>query len=285
MGPAKLCVALTLLGGAAAAQPAPFELTPPTAKRLPMESPFKVDLFVDLPLIAAGATLWVVPYAVFTTELQPPFCDPCDRSKVNSFDRLAIGLHHSWSTWAADGQLAALAPFFFTLELIDYGGTNWRGWGSDMVVVAESVVMSGVINEWVRRSVRRPRPFMYEVGVYPDERTSAEAVFSYYSGHTAAIFAFSVSTAWAFQMRHPHSPWIYPMWVGLMLFSGGQAAFRVLSGEHFPTDVIFGAVVGSAVGVLVPALHLRRRETKGVRLSITPTVGQGSSMISIGGSF
>jgi membrane-associated phospholipid phosphatase len=32
---------------------------------------------------------------------------------------------------------------------------------------------------------------------------------------------------------------------------------RVGSGEHFWTDVLVGAVVGSAFGVLIPTLHRR----------------------------
>jgi membrane-associated phospholipid phosphatase len=36
------------------------------------------------------------------------------------------------------------------------------------------------------------------------------------------------------------------------------AVERVASGDHFPTDVAVAAVAGTAIGVTVPWLHLRR---------------------------
>ena len=40
--------------------------------------------------------------------------------------------------------------------------------------------------------------------------------------------------------------------------SASVAVERVAAGWHFPTDVLAGALVGTTVGVVVPALHLRR---------------------------
>src|SRR5437899_1440939 len=63
---------------------------------------------------------------------------------------------------------------------------------------------------------------------------------------------------------------------------GAMAAFvatgRVFAGMHFITDAVSGAVVGTSVGVLVPALH-------GSPVRIVPLVGEGPRGIGVIGSF
>jgi membrane-associated phospholipid phosphatase len=52
----------------------------------------------------------------------------------------------------------------------------------------------------------------------------------------------------------------------------------VLSGAHFPTDVAMGALAGTAVGTLVPLLHLR--PSKRVRVDLVPgPTGRGLALV------
>jgi membrane-associated phospholipid phosphatase len=52
---------------------------------------------------------------------------------------------------------------------------------------------------------------------------------------------------------------------GAVIAGGGTTGLlRVLAGKHFPTDVIVGAVAGSAVGLTVPFLHRRREVSVGL---------------------
>ena len=46
------------------------------------------------------------------------------------------------------------------------------------------------------------------------------------------------------------------MTIGGGLVTSLFAAMRVVEGKHFPTYVIAGALVGYAIGVLVPHLHV-----------------------------
>lgn len=248
------------------------------------ESPYQLSLYIDVPLPVVASLLWALPYMLLTPELQPPFCDPCNRENVNSFDRLTISWHSPWASTAANYLLAALAPFFITLELVDYGPGNWRGYLTDTMVVGESVVLSGLLNEFIRRAVHRPRPYMYEAGVYPQSRTSEEAWNSFYSGHAAAAFAFAVSLSYGFQIRHPNSPWRYVMWIGTLTYAAFQASLRVASGDHFPTDVLAGAVVGSAIGILVPVLH-RRPFASLPSLTLIPVVTPEQASFALSGAF
>jgi membrane-associated phospholipid phosphatase len=50
-------------------------------------------------------------------------------------------------------------------------------------------------------------------------------------------------------------PWLLTTALGTMM-----AIERMGSGDHFPTDVIVGAVAGLAIGITVPWLHERAPE-------------------------
>jgi len=59
--------------------------------------------------------------------------------------------------------------------------------------------------------------------------------------------------------------------------SAGAATFltgflRVRAGEHFPTDVILGGLVGTASGILVPYFH-KNKLFNNENLSMIPIVG------------
>ena len=84
------------------------------------------------------------------------------------------------------------------------GSRNWKTYLTDLWVVAESLAWNGAIQDIVRRAVRRPRPFLYSPGVYPNDRDSPEAGFSFYSGHTSFAFALATSASYTFTLRHPH---------------------------------------------------------------------------------
>jgi membrane-associated phospholipid phosphatase len=61
--------------------------------------------------------------------------------------------------------------------------------------------------------------------------------------------------SYLFALRHPRSPWRVPIWIGTQGIAAATAVLRVQAGKHFWSDVLTGAVVGSAIGWLVPYLH------------------------------
>jgi undecaprenyl-diphosphatase len=81
---------------------------------------------------------------------------------------------------------------------------------------------------------------------------------SFFSGHTSLAFSMATAYSYLFARRHPDSPLVVPVWLGAHLLAGTTAVLRVEAGQHFWTDVLAGAAVGSAIGYLVPWLHTRR---------------------------
>ena len=271
--PLMVLAALSASAGNASAQ----TWTTPT-------SPYRLWPGPDLGLLAATTTLWIMPTLVMHNQIKPPDCalTACDPADVNVLDRQFIQFHNPAGRWAAEGMFLAMPILWGGLELGDVGWHDWKTVLLDFGILAEALAWSGAVDEIFRHAVHRPRPYLYVAGVYPDSRLEGEATFSYYSGHTSAWFAFSVTTAYTFTLRHPHSPWRYPVWIGLLAAGALQGVFRVWSGDHFPTDVLTGMLVGSAIGIAVPTLHLRPADAK---VWLVPSVSEGAATVWLGGSF
>ena len=77
------------------------------------------------------------------------------------------------------------------------------------------------------------------------------------SGHTSSAFVTAVTIGETYRRRHDDLSVGLVYAVGLTLASV-VAACRILAGKHFLSDVLVGAIVGTAFGLLIPALHDRR---------------------------
>ncbi len=283
----RLWVAWWLLFGAVtvafAEEPSPSPSSIGTVRPAPRNRApvYHLDAAVDTALLLGGATLWVLPFVVVGNTTAGPACDPCDKSKLNALDRPFAGRANPVAREVANAWLA-LPAVYAIADFADVGGRHWRSYLSDFVVVAESLAWDGALQEIVRRAVRRPRPYLYAPGLYLSDRTTAEATFSFYSGHTSSAFALASSFSYTFMLRHPHSRFIWAIWTATFAVASVEPVLRVDSGDHFPTDVIVGALVGTAMGLLIPALHRLKSSSN---LALIPSSGDGHAALSVAGRF
>lgn len=206
----------------------------------------------------------------------------CHPEDLTSFDRYSVG--RSSKEWQAfgDAALAAsiLAPFIYLgLESLALPTTTpWRDYGTDLLVVAEAIALTGAMQTIMKFTFRRPRPIRYTdepLGTFEQE-------VSFPSGHTAMVAAATTALTSTAFLRHPRSPVKYVVLASGLLLTTLTGLSRVESGQHFPTDVIVGALVGGFAGVAVPWLH--RKELPVVpQASFNPATGQ--SMFGIVGEF
>ena len=104
--------------------------------------------------------------------------------------------------------------------------------------IGGSLVVSTIITTGLKYSIKRDRPFV----TYPDiVKLSPAGSPSFPSGHTSMAFSTATSLSLA-----------VPKWyvaVPAHLWAGAVGYSRMHLGVHYPTDVFFGALIGSGSAV------------------------------------
>ena len=115
------------------------------------------------------------------------------------------------------------------------------------VAVAAAVVSADLLAELGKLLVHRHRPFEHRLG-------PRETSHSFPSGHASTAFAgATMLAAYVPRLRVP-----------LYLLATLIALSRLYNGVHYPTDVIAGAVLGTATALLLRAAA-RRGSLRGLR--------------------
>lgn len=140
------------------------------------------------------------------------------------------------------------------------------------VMYLEALSWAYGLKELAKITVSRPRPYMYFAGAPQNEIDYYDWDNSFFSGHTTASFCGATFASYLFCTYFPESPWKIPVVAGSYALAATVACLRVAGGNHFISDVVTGAIVGTACGFLIPFLHSfnATNETRNVALNVSP---------------
>lgn len=191
------------------------------------------------------------------SESLPDF--PLDSADVNAFDRALMqpynGLLDDAATIVELGMLAAPGAFLLV------PGADWF---SDGLMYAETGIITYGARYLLKKSFARPRPCMY-YDSYPQKLIDeGDWNRSLPSGHTAMCFMSAAFVTYMFNTRYPDSKWKVPSICASYGIAAATGAMRVASGNHFVTDVLAGAVLGTVTGFGIPWVHDQVKEHFGV---------------------
>ena len=119
----------------------------------------------------------------------------------------------------------------------------------------ETALIANGIKDITKLIVDRPRPYMYFDGYPQKEIEERDWCKSFPSGHTTMAFTAAAFNTYVFSKYFPDSPWRFVVAGGSYAIAVTTAALRLASGNHFATDVLTGAAIGTLCGFLVPYLH------------------------------
>lgn len=214
-------------------------------------------------IIGSGLAAIGFSFALATDERPVPV-DGLPRSDVRfDLDREAIGESNP-SAGTASHVLEGLSLAYPLALRAAFSQDNERVRSSMNIAVMtlESIAMAQGVGGIIKPLVSRPRPFTYLAE--SDRPSGAEydvqlerAFQSFPSDHASTAWA-SVSTGICDHLLvRPTASWSEHAAVGLIggMLATATSGLRVEAGQHFPTDVIAGSMLGIACGTTVPLLH------------------------------
>ncbi|MFA6783810.1 MAG: phosphatase PAP2 family protein [Sphaerochaeta sp.] len=154
-------------------------------------------------------------------------------------------------------SFALVAPASDWLEIgVGYSGTMLASYGTGSVL---------------KSIFERERPYVSLGGGPSDASDDYE---SFPSRHTLMAFSSAAYTQALFMRKYPDSPYRKAVTTTTWALSATTAVLRVVSGNHYVSDVLVGAAIGSALGFAGPYLTslLFKDKENSPQLYIGPTV-------------
>lgn len=239
------------------------------------EGPYKLNLKVDIPVIAVG--MGASYYGYFHKILKKT---PSDPATIASLDPNDISKFNRPATRQNQKNGSLITDYFFTgiaapLFLIADPGVR-SDLGTVSLMYLEALSITGMLYTMTAGHVNKYRPYAYNPDVPFDKRMRKGAKNSFYGGHPSATAAGMFFLASVFSDYHPESNWKYVLWSAAGASTLGNAYFRYKAGQHFPTDLMIGVGIGTAIGIGVPYFH----KIKNDKVSLMPVIGpyQGAAL-------
>ncbi len=238
---------------AAAREPAPPPAAPPDR--------LVVNRKLTGGFVLVGGFLWYASDRLWQDTLAPKACRIICESKVNPFDRI-VGDALLWKDTNLPQTLSDVSSYV-AVPVIAFGGLTLAAlqahqpghWVDDMLIVAETTVVQGLINRVVALSFGRTRPRTRTAPPGSPLLDDRQAYESFFSGHSSAAFSMGMSAGMVASMRHYWvAPWLYG---GTIVLGALNGYMRLAGGDHYPSDVIVGTLVATIVGLSWPKLHRR----------------------------
>ena len=214
---------------------------------------FKIDLVTDSILFGTGVALngtYLLCDKVLKTKNVPFDGNILDKSQVNTFDQPLMNPYSK--------KLDDVGDLFLITGMISpalFAVTPKDEWFTILTMYAETALIANGIKELAKLAVDRPRPYMYFEDYPQKEVYRNDWCKSFPSGHSTMTFTAAAFNTFVFCKYFPDSPWRYAVIGGSYAIAITTASRRLASGNHFATDVLTGAALGTLCGFLVPYLH------------------------------
>lgn len=206
-------------------------------------------------LAAGGGALYEISETVAKPALAPDRCRWCD---VDGLDARVRGSLR----WTDTGRAASISNLtgFVAAPVLMFGMTALAASGAavdgervgriidDALPIFETVVYSELVVQAVKFTFGRQRPEVHFRA--PGAATTQDDNLSWFSGHATLTFGLAVSAG---VVAHRRGSALEPViWATGLTLAATTAYLRIAADKHYLTDVLAGAMWGTATGILIP---------------------------------
>ncbi len=247
-----------------------------TAPKVPV---YKLKPAVDIPIVAVGAgwSLYAFTQIYSKTPSTQEEILELDVNNINSFDRRAV------RPFSESIDKASYYPFFAVMPMpfvFLTGKKTKKDFFKLTFLYLEAMSITGMLYTASTYFTDRYRPYAYSSESTMDQRTRGGAKNSFYAGHVALV---ATATFFGAKVHADYNPDSKIKWLLYTLAGATTATVAVMryeAGQHFPSDLIIGAVQGTLTGFLVPHFH-KHKIIKDPNLSLMPYTNGRDHMLSL----
>lgn len=238
-----------------------FTLVITTVFGQPKKSPYKMHAVLDFPIIGVSG-VGIATSRYLQLNVEPLSAIEISNLSTANIPKIDLSAHEQWSpkfgTASKVGTYAAILSPGLLLLSPDIDRDDW---GSIILLSAETFAMTDFAVQMTKVQVLRPRPYLLNPNItVPDNLLqNREHRFSYLSGSTTYSAAMSFAAASMFADYHPKSKYKKYVWIAAAVVPAAVGYMRYRSGEHYPTDIVSGYVVGASIGMFVPFIHRKAK--------------------------
>lgn len=223
------------------------------------QSPYKLDTKRES--IIFGSSIGLAVIGLMANDDIIPFTlaeiNALNRNDVSSIDR---GATFNWSPTIANTSDALVAVTILSPALLAFSDKVRNDFTPVLTMYFQTLLLAEALPLTLKGITQRTRPLAYNEDVPLEQKQTQNAKRSFFSGHTSVAFAMAVFLSTVYSDFHPNSKWKPYIWAASLLTATTVGYLRYASGKHFPTDIITGAIVGSAIGYFIPFMH-RKKES------------------------
>jgi membrane-associated phospholipid phosphatase len=206
---------------------------------------------------AVGAAVYLALEFGLKERISRPTCLWCTSGPVDAGFRTRLKWQRVENADLASnltGYIGAPALAIGLLVATTADDPDLRRWFDDTVPVLQAGIITGMINQTFKLIFARRRPFA-EFKTTSVQTRAGDVNTSFFSGHTALAFAMATASGTVASLRGYRTAPVF--WAGGLALAGMTGYLRIGADAHYFTDVLAGAIVGSALGVAIPLLFHR----------------------------
>ncbi len=238
------------------------------------QSPYKLDGTRESIIFVSAIGLGIIGLTV-NDDIVPFTLDEINalnRDEVSKFDR---GATYNWSPAAGNTSDILVSAIILSPALLAFSDEVRNDYTPVLTMYFQTLILAEAIPLTIKGITQRTRPFVYNEDAPLEEKQTQNAKRSFFSGHTSVAFAMAVFLSTVYGDYHPNSEWKPFIWGVSLLAASTVGYLRYAAGKHYPTDIITGAVVGSALGYFIPFIHRTHESDLDFSLGIN---GNGSTL-------